>query len=478
MTASTHYDVLVVGAGVTGTALLYELAKFTDLKRLCLVEKCEGIAQVNSNARNNSQTVHCGDIETNYTVDKARAVKRTAYMVINYATKLPPAKRDRILRAMPKMVLGVGDREVTYIRDRFERFRELFPRMELLEKERIAEIEPSVALVNGRLREDPVVATGTLDEYCACDFQALSESFAEECAEMDRRGQKHIAQLFGTAVKAIHRDGEDYVVETSRGPLQARAVVVCAGGHSLLMAQQMGYGLDYSCLPVAGSFYFAPEVLNGKVYTVQNPNLPFAAVHGDADMCEPGKTRFGPTALVLPMLERYNRRTIVDFLKVLRFDRRVAATMWDLMKVSDIRNYIFRNFAYELPGLNRRLFVKEIQKIVPGLKAGDIEYAEGYGGVRPQLIDKASRQLRMGETKIIAGENIVFNMTPSPGGTSCLGAAEADMRLVARYLGCRINEKAFEAELLTGHEDTRACLDVPEIEHPRGPHAEPIAGAA
>jgi hypothetical protein len=30
---------------------------------------------------------------------------------------------------------------------------------------------------------------------------------------------------------------------------------------------------------------------------------------------------------------------------------------------------------------------------------------------------------------------------------------------VARHLGCRINERAFEAELLTGHEDTRACLD-------------------
>jgi malate dehydrogenase (quinone) len=29
------------------------------------------------------------------------------------------------------------------------------------------------------------------------------------------------------------------------------------------------------------------------------------------------------------------------------------------------------------------------------------------------------------------------------------------MRLLARYLGCRIDERAFEQELLMGYEDTR-----------------------
>ena len=98
MTTSTKYDVLIIGGGVSGTALLYQLARFTDLGRLCLVEKYGGIAEVNSHAQNNSQTIHCGDIETNYTLDKARSVKRTAYMVINYATKLPAEERDRIIR--------------------------------------------------------------------------------------------------------------------------------------------------------------------------------------------------------------------------------------------------------------------------------------------------------------------------------------------------------------------------------------------
>ena len=291
------------------------------------------------------------------------------------------------------------------------------------------------------------------------DFQALSESFSAQCVRMDRDKErfsdKHVSQLYGTEVKKIRKDGSDYVVSTNRGDMLARSVVVCAGGHSLLMAQAMGFGLEYSCLPVAGSFYFAPEALNGKVYTVQNPNLPFAAVHGDHDVKERGKTRFGPTALMLPMLERYNRATVRDFFKVLRMDHNVAATLWDLMKVGDIRNYILRNFLYEVPGLNRRLFVKEIRKIVPDIEARDIEYADGFGGIRPQLIDRNTRELKMGEVKIIDGHGIVFNMTPSPGGTSCLGNAEQDMRLVAEHLGARVDWDAFERELLTGHEDMR-----------------------
>jgi malate dehydrogenase (quinone) len=32
--------------------------------------------------------------------------------------------------------------------------------------------------------------------------------------------------------------------------------------------------------------------------------------------------------------------------------------------------------------------VREIRKIVPDIEARDIEYADGFGGIRPQLIDR------------------------------------------------------------------------------------------
>eukprot|EP00920_Eleutheroschizon_duboscqi_P005879 GHVT01013799.1.p1 GENE.GHVT01013799.1~~GHVT01013799.1.p1 ORF type:complete len:120 (-),score=30.66 GHVT01013799.1:143-502(-) len=88
-------DVAIVGGGVSGTSLLYTLSQFTDLKKLLLFERRSDFAVVQSFGTSNSQTIHCGDIETNYTLEKAIVVKRQADMLRNFATKLPPADRDR-----------------------------------------------------------------------------------------------------------------------------------------------------------------------------------------------------------------------------------------------------------------------------------------------------------------------------------------------------------------------------------------------
>ena len=80
----TKHDVLIVGGGVSGTALLYTLSKYTDVKNVGLIEKYSDFGTVNSASTMNSQTLHFGDIETNYTFEKAKRVKRMADMVMKY----------------------------------------------------------------------------------------------------------------------------------------------------------------------------------------------------------------------------------------------------------------------------------------------------------------------------------------------------------------------------------------------------------
>ncbi|ARS51720.1 FAD-dependent oxidoreductase [Kushneria konosiri] len=469
--AATTYDVLIVGGGVSGTALLYELARYTDVNAIGLLEKYDKVAIVNSHGRNNSQTIHCGDIETNYTLDKARTTKRTAGMVINFGTKLEPAERDNIIYRYPKMVLGVGDKQCDFLRKRFDTFKELFPRMRLLERDDIAAQEPKV--VEGRDPSEKILALGSADEYTAVNYTTLSEAFVKY-AEQDAAKKGMTCDLhLSTPVHKIEKEGDLFKITTpNKGTLQARYVVVAAGGHSLLFAHQMGYGLDKSCLPMAGSFYFTPKVLNGKVYTIQNENLPFAAVHGDPDVLVDGKTRFGPTALMLPLLERYNSKTFTEFLRVFRFDGSVAKVFWDLLKVRDIRNYVFKNFMYEVPVLREKLFHQSIKSIVPSLRAEDVEFAKGFGGVRPQLIDKTAKKLVMGEAKIDPGTGIVFNMTPSPGGTSCLGNAEKDLYLAQKFLGFNIDKEAFERDLLMGEVELRGLDEAPQMSPEKSSHGE------
>jgi malate dehydrogenase (quinone) len=450
-------DVLIVGGGVCGTALLFVLARYSDLARVTLVERYERLAQVNSKASSNSQTIHCGDIETNYTLEKALAVKRTAEMIGRYAALLEPEVAQRCVFHTPKMVLGVGERECAFLRERFARFSPHFPSMELLAAAQIAEWEPAVAGSDGTPRPEEIVAIGIRDTATAVDYEELSASFVDQARAALAGTERQLAVELGTTVSAIVPEGPDpaaphtFLVELQGAAgtrtLRARQVVVNAGAHSLLMAQRMGFGLEYSCLPVAGSFYFSPACLRGKVYTVQNDRLPFAALHGDPDVRVPGQTRFGPTALLLPRLERNVPASFWEFLQVLRLDGAVVSVLWQLFGVADIRNYILRNLLYEVPGLRRRLFLADVRKIVPGLRLQELCFAEGFGGVRPQLIDKRNRRLMLGEVSIPAVGGLTFHVTPSPGGTCCLSLAEGDAAAISTRLGCHFDRERLEREL-------------------------------
>jgi len=438
-------QLLIIGGGVSGSALLYTAARYSGLKHVTLVEKNDDLANVNSHGRNNSQTLHRGDIETNYTLEKALYVKQAVDMVVNYALQKEGMGAAPLVHKYPKMALGVGEKECDFIRSRYTEFAPHYKGMELFEMGEIASIEPYVVMMrDGRWRKDPVVAMGNRNEYVACDFAALARSFvesaqAESSCEIDLKLGGHVEQ--------IEEKGDIFVVKTNQGTIEAENVITCAGGHSLLMAHKMGHGLDYSVLPMGGSFYFTPELLNGKVYTVQNPNLPFAAVHGDIDLLVEGKTRFGPTALALPMLERYQYKSILDFFKVFRLNPDVMAIAKDLLKVKDIRNYFLKNLLYEVPTLQRYLFMKEIRKIVPSITFDEVRYANRFGGIRPQLLDKKARKLVLGEAKIDPGNGIIFNMTPSPGATSCLQNAEKDVRTVCHRLGVAFDEDRHREEL-------------------------------
>jgi len=437
------YDVVIVGGGVAGTALLYALATFTDLKRVALVEKYATLASLNSKATNNSQTIHCGDIETNYSLEKALKVRRSADMIVRYAWELPPEMRDRIIYAFPKMVLGVGRQECDLLRQRYESFKPHFQGMELLEKTQVAEWEPNVVRGERGERPEEIVAIAFQQEYTAVNYGLLAESFVAQAQSVT---EKTIDLKLGTVVQAIEPAGENYQVKTAAGCLTARFVVVSASGYSLLFAQRMGIGLEYSCLPVAGNFYYTPQVLKGKVYTIQNDQLPFAAIHGDPDVTAAGKTRFGPTALPLPVLERGNLKTVMDYLEILRLDPAVVEAMWNLFKVRDIRNYMFKNLLFEIPLLNRRLFLNDARKIVPSLQLEDLTFAHGVGGIRPQLIDRKQRQLLLGQAQIDPGHGIRFNVTPSPGATTCLGNAEQDLLRIQQHLGCKFDRSWFDVE--------------------------------
>ncbi|MCP4969974.1 MAG: FAD-dependent oxidoreductase [Arcobacter sp.] len=443
-----HYEVIIVGGGISGAALFYELARYTDAKSLCMLEKYEDLSTLNSKGTSNSQTIHVGDIETNYTLEKAKVTKRAAKMIEKFC--LQYNLEEKIMFAHQKMALGVGKKEVAFIKNRYEEFKELFPYLELWDKEKLRELEPKLVYADKEQTKDrpeEILAVGTQSEYTTVDFGAMTKELAKEAEKQE----DVVTDIFYNAeVEEIEKLENKYKITTTSGSVfTADFVVVNAGAHSLYLAHKMGYGKHMGSLSMAGSFYITSgEFLNGKVYMVQNPKLPFAALHGDPDILCDGKTRFGPTALALAVLERYKGgKSFFQCLKTMNIDGNILKIFWDLLKDSEIRNYVFKNFLFEVPGINKGLFVQDARKIVPSLSTDDIEYAKGFGGVRPQVLDKDKQKLMLGEASINPGDGILFNMTPSPGATSCLGNAERDIKIIAEHLNLTFQTDKFLEEL-------------------------------
>ena len=428
-TSSHQYDIAIIGGGASGAALLYALAKYTNIQRIALIEKYDRPGQVNSKATNNSQTLHVGDIETNYSIDKVRQVKPASLMLKYYTDGLSPAEREAIIFPTGKMVLGVGASDIATLTKRFDDIRGVFPDLQLLDREAIAQIEPEV--MRGRDPKEPVIALYTEQGY-AVNFEALATSFVTHAQPLNPL----IDVLYDSAVETIKKTVQGYTIAIKNKPaISAAMVVVDADSYSLFFAKQLGYGKQYSLIPIAGTFYFSKPLLNGKVYTVQEPKLPFAAVHGDPDIVVKEKTRWGPTARFHPVLESRNASTSVDYIKSSGLHRPRTWQSFIKILLDPIRlKYLVENMLYELPYVGDLMFLKNVRKIIPAIKISDIEKAKGFGGMRLQRVDTSTHELQLGEGKII-GHNIIFNMTPSPGASVSLYNAMRDIEQIVKFSG-------------------------------------------
>ncbi|TAL67871.1 MAG: FAD-dependent oxidoreductase [Bacteroidetes bacterium] len=439
------FDVLIVGGGVVGTALLYTLSKYTDLRNISLIEKYPDLGLVNSASTKNSQTLHFGDIETNYSFEKAKSVKRMADMVMKYLENEKKSNPDyelKLFSKYSKMVLAVGKNQVDELDKRFPTFSVLFPNLRVIKRDEIGKMEPRV--VEGRSPDQEILALVTEDGYTV-DFKNLCHSFVDNA----KKSNPDVSIQLNTRLLKITKNSDSYIVKTNNGEIQASAVVIAAGGHSLMIAKSLGYGKNLSILSMAGSFYTAPKVLNGKVYTIQVSKLPFAAIHGDPEVHNENITRFGPTAKPIFQLERHEMSTFMEYWKTFGLGINPVISLFKIIFDKVLFSYIVVNFLYDLPFIGKRLFIKQIRRIVPGLKMNELKYGKGIGGTRPQIVNNTNRKLEMGEAKL-TGDKIIFNITPSPGASTCLGNAYSDTSMLMGFLDnkFKFNKEAFEKDLM------------------------------
>ena len=441
--ANDRYDVVIVGAGVSGASQAYALAAYSDVQRILVIEKEETAGAINSLPTNNSQTLHEGDIETNYTLEKALSVKHKASFTRVYVTQ---KNSEGLYLRSPKMVLGVGEKEYAFVAERYETFKKYYPGIERREKDMLEAAEQRIC--TGRNPNQKIIALYNPDGL-TINYQRLAQSLIEDAQNSARKRGATCDVLYGVRAKNIQREKGGWTLSAGKRLVGAQFLSIAAGAHSLLFAKKMGIP-DAKCislLPVAGNFYYTPKYLSAKVYTVQNPKLPFSAVHGDPDILHGDRTRFGPTTRIVFMLERRHYNTVVDFFATLSpfFKSLIAYTR--IVFDKDFFYYAFKhNVLFQVPLLGNYLFWCEAKKIIPSLKRQEVRLARGQGGVRPQIVDTRSKEpLNLGEAKLSA-DGVLFNITPSPGATTSVYNGLVDAQKIATALGSVYNLKALEKD--------------------------------
>ncbi len=432
------FNLIIVGGGVTGSALAYVASKYTTIGSIALIEKNAGVAEENSHPLNNAQTSHDGGTETNYSLEHALRVKAAAVILRNYVE----SKKDPLLfRKTHRMVLGVGTKEVEGLKKRFEEFRDSYPDLKLIGKEELARIEPKV--MEFRNPDEPVAALVSSEGY-AINYQRLAEHLVCDA----EAANKDFEIFFNTGVKNIRHENGMYVIETGNETFKTEMVVFAAGSYSLFFAHKLEYGKQYGILPVAGSFYSSGEWVRGKVYRVQVEGRPFAEIHGDPDVLNAKDTRFGPTTKPLPLMERHNYKTFFDFIKLPLASFKGIAIICKIIIKNKLFGYVAKNMIYDLPVIGKFFFLREARVIIPALRYSDLKLRRRVGGIRPQIVDLKTGTLQMGDATIV-GDNIIFNTTPSPGASICLGNAKRDAIELMNFSKGKyqFDTEAFEKEL-------------------------------
>ncbi|MFB6198216.1 MAG: FAD-dependent oxidoreductase, partial [Halobacteriaceae archaeon] len=317
------------------------------------------------------------------------------------------------------------------LKQRYDEFKELFPYIEWLDREEIEEVEPNV--VEGR-DEDTKLRALFSDQGYRIDYNHVTKTFIEDAQEV--RG-KTVDTWYGKKVNSIDQDNEQFRISCEEDVV-SNGLIVAAGGYSLPIARSIGLGKDLMILTVDGSYLTARNQVNGKVYMMQNPKLPFAAVHGDADVHHEDETRFGPVSRMIPLMEKRNPETWKDFLKLFDFRWDAFASIASILSDPTYIRYVCKQFLYALPIAGKWFYMQEVKKIIPEITYGELKVREDLGEIRPQVVDIEEREIQLGEAKITK-PGVVFDITPSPGASVCLRNAERN----AKHLVNTLNDYSF-----------------------------------
>ena len=399
----SHYNVIIIGAGVVGLGVALEITRRFPRQKLLLVEKEDNVARHQSG--HNSGVIHSGVYYKPGSL-KARLCVAGAAAMVEFCRE----------HAVPhnvcgKVIVATGE-------DELPRLEELRQRGEangltglrLIGCEELREFEPHAS----GLQALHVPSTGVTDYALVC------EKYAQLIVANGGMVRTSVA------VTGIKRSAQEIVVETNTGAFATTSVINCAGLYSDRIARMAGDDPGIMIVPFRGEYYdLTPErsaLVRALIYPVPDPRFPFLGVHFTRRIT--GKVDAGPNAVLALAREGYRHSdiSIRDLASSLAFPGfwRMAGKHW-------------RNALGEWHrSLSKGAFVRALQRLLPEIRESDL--VPGGSGVRAQAL-KPDGALVDDFQFVPSGKVLHVLNVPSPAATASLMIGKTIVDTAAVSLG-------------------------------------------
>jgi len=367
--SSFHADIAILGGGMVGLALAYQLLERHPELSIVIIDK-ELELGCHSSGRN-SGVLHAGlyyppgTLKAQVCVQGARRLRAWCE-----AERLPVLACGKVIA--PQALELDGQLELLLHRGQANG-----AEVQLIDRAEFHRLVP-----DGRTASDRALwSPGTCVVKPKLVLQRLEQRLRE-------RG---VAFQCGTHTARVQPESRALTLQSSSGEervLRYGYLFNSAGLQADRMAQAFGLAEQCTLLPFKGVYWLldprAPFHFTTNLYPVPDLNLPFLGVH--VTPSPDGSITLGPTAIPAWGRENYRGLEGVEPLMAVEFLGDLVSQWW--------RNAGgFRRYAREqaLHGL-KPLFVKAAQALVPGLRSEHLIPSEKVG-IRAQLYDRQSGTL-------------------------------------------------------------------------------------
>jgi len=395
------YDVAIVGGGIIGLATARARVQRFPHRRLLLLEKESRLAAHQTGR--NSGVIHSGIYYRPGSLKATLCVEGARRLTAFCEARGIPHQR------VGKVIVAVADEELPRLEALYERGHSHgIPGLTRIGPERLRELEPYVYGLTALY----------LPQVAIVDFTVVAQAMARDIT--DAKG----TILTAARVTRIQRNASAWWLQTTHGRQEARFLVNCGGLHADRIAYVAGDRTPVRIVPFRGEYYTVrPERrqrVNGLVYPVPDPALPFLGVH--FTKMRSGGLHVGPTAILALKREGYARydvslRDCVDFVTHPGFWR-MARRYWTVGVGEWLRSW------------NRQAFVRAAQRLVPSLRASDL--IPSPAGVRAQAVGTDGSLLDDVGLRESNGALHVYN-APSPAATASLAIGETIVERISAW---------------------------------------------